>query len=74
LNIYGADQSKTLSKSSVFTLMEICSKQDGVMYVSFTFLNFTRPAVCLHTETGEQKILTKETAEKLLKEVEDDSN
>lgn len=52
--------------------MEVCGKKDGVTYVSFTFLNFTRPAVCLHTETGEQKVLTKDTVEKLFKEVDDD--
>jgi len=57
-----------LSTETVTSLMSILSERDGIVYTNFTFLRFSRPAVCLSSENGEQKTVTVETAKIIIKE------
>jgi hypothetical protein len=58
-----------LSENTILSLMTLMSQCDGVMYTTFTCLNFSRPAVCIKADSGEQKIVSVETAKQLLKGV-----
>jgi hypothetical protein len=58
-----------LSEDKISTLMMIVGQKDGITYTSFTWLNFSRPAVCLKSAQGEQKVLAVETAKQILSEV-----
>jgi hypothetical protein len=57
-----------LSNDKVTTLMMIIGQKDGVTYTSFTWLNFSRPAVCLKSAQGEQRIITVDNAKHILSE------
>lgn len=57
-----------LSEKSVSILMNIMSERDGMVYTSFTFLSFSRPAVCIASEKGEQKTITIDNAKQIMKE------
>lgn len=59
-----------LSESNISTLMMVMSERDGVVYSTFTWLRFSRPALCLIGEHGEQKTLAVENAKAILKEVQ----
>jgi hypothetical protein len=57
-----------LSDNNISTLMMIIGQKDGVTYTSFTWLNFSRPAVCLKSDKGEQKVIAIENAKQILSE------
>jgi hypothetical protein len=57
-----------LSEDKISTLMMIVGQKDGVTYTSFTWLNFSRPAVCLKSAQGEQRVIAVETAKQILSE------
>lgn len=57
-----------LSESQINELREILSDIDGVTYVSATWLRFSRPAVCLTGDHGEQKTITVDNAKVILKD------
>jgi hypothetical protein len=61
-----------LSEEKIMTLMMIIGQKDGVTYTSFTWLNFSRPAVCLKSAQGEQRIITVDNAKQILSEVSND--
>jgi hypothetical protein len=49
-------------------LLPVMSNRDGVQYTSYTTLNFSRPAVCLTTDNGDQKTVSLETAKAIMRE------
>lgn len=57
-----------LSESNIDTLIDLVGKRDGVVYVSATWLKFSRPAICLTGKGGEQVTLTVDSAKAILKE------
>lgn len=57
-----------LSEKAIDELMEVMGNIDGVTYVSATWLRFSRPAVCLTGNHGEQKTVTVDNAKVILKE------
>jgi len=61
------NQTIGLSTDTVTTLMNVLSQKDGVIYTSFTFLRFSRPAVCLSSDCGTQRTVTLETAKDILR-------
>ena len=56
-----------LSENNVETLIELLNKRDGVVYVSATWLKFSRPAICLTGKSGEQVTLTVDSVKAILK-------
>lgn len=56
------------SEPMIDALMEIMSARDGVKYTSYTLLRFSRPAVCLKTDMGEQKTITADNARAIMRE------
>jgi hypothetical protein len=57
-----------LSNDKIATLMMVIGQKDGVSYTSFTWLYFSRPAVCLKGVQGEQRIITVDNAKQILSE------
>jgi hypothetical protein len=57
-----------LSENQIEELKGVLSNLDGVTYVSATCLKFSRPAVCLTGDHGEQKTVTVDNAKAILKE------
>ena len=62
------NKSTGLSEQSAEVLKKVMSNRDGVHYTSFTFLNFSRPAICLKTGDGQQKVLTANNAKAIMRE------
>lgn len=56
------------SERLIDDLISVLSKRDGVQYTSYLLLNFSRPAVCLKTDNGDQKTVSLETAKAIMKE------
>jgi hypothetical protein len=56
-----------LSENNIENLIDILNK-DGVIYVSATWLRFSRPAICLTGKNGEQRTITVDNAKAILKE------
>jgi hypothetical protein len=57
-----------LSENNIENLIEILNQKDGVIYVSATWLRFSRPAICLTGKSGEQRTITVDNAKQILKE------
>lgn len=57
-----------VSESTITAFMGIMSDRDGILYSSFTLLNFSRPAVCLTGEHGEQKTVTFDNIKAIMRE------
>lgn len=57
-----------VSENTITAFMGVMSDRDGILYSSFTFLNFSRPAVCLTGEHGEQKTISIENVKQIMKE------
>jgi hypothetical protein len=60
--------SNGISKSTITAFMGIMSDRDGILYTSFTLLNFSRPAICLTSDNGEQKTITIDNVKQVMKE------
>lgn len=58
----------SLSDDKISTLMMIVGQKEGVTYTSFTWLNFSRPALCLKSDKGDQKVIAIENAKQILSE------
>jgi hypothetical protein len=56
------------SEQMIEDLMEVMSIRDGVKYTSYTLLRFSRPAVCLKTDKGDQKTITADNARSIMRE------
>jgi hypothetical protein len=56
------------SERLIDDLISVLSKRDGVQYTSYLLLSFSRPAVCLKTDNGDQKTVSLETAKAIMKE------
>lgn len=56
------------SERLIDDLISVLSKRDGVQYTSYLLLSFSRPAVCLKTDNGDQKTVLLETAKAIMKE------
>ena len=56
------------SERLIDDLIPVMSKRDGVQYTSYLLLNFSRPAVCLKSDDGDQKTVSLETAKAIMKE------
>jgi hypothetical protein len=63
-----------LSEDEIEQLKIVLSQREGVLFTRCTTLRFTRPAVCLVTDSGYQKTLAVESAKQLLKETQNESN
>jgi len=61
-------KSNGVSESTITAFMGIMSDRDGILYSSFTFLNFSRPAVCLTGDHGEQKTISIENVKQIMRE------
>lgn len=57
-----------IPESEVSEFMQIMSNRDGIQYSSFTMLNFSRPAVCLTGDHGEQKTVSVENLKQIMRE------
>lgn len=55
------------SERLIDDLISVLSKRDGVQYTSYLLLSFSRPAVCLKTDNGDQKTVSLETAKAIMK-------
>jgi hypothetical protein len=56
------------SERLIDDLISVLSKRDGVQYTSYLLLSFSRPAVCLKTDNGDQVTVSLETAKAIMKE------
>jgi hypothetical protein len=56
------------SERLIDDLISVLSNRDGVQYTSYLLLSFSRPAVCLKTDNGDQKTVSLETAKAIMKE------
>lgn len=61
-------KSNGVSENTITAFMGVMSDRDGILYSSFTFLNFSRPAVCLTGEHGEQKTISIENVKQIMRE------
>jgi hypothetical protein len=61
-------KSDGISESTITAFMNTMSARDGILYTSFTLLNFSRPAVCLTGEHGEQKTVTIDNIKAIMRE------
>lgn len=55
------------SERLIDDLISVLSNRDGVQYTSYLLLSFSRPAVCLKTDNGDQKTVSLETAKAIMK-------
>jgi len=62
------DKTSGFSERLIDDLISVLSKRDGVQYTSYLLLSFSRPAVCLKTDNGDQKTVSLETAKAIMKE------
>lgn len=56
------------SERLIEDLIPTMSNRDGVQYTSYLLLNFSRPAVCLKTDNGEQVTVSLESARTIMRE------
>lgn len=56
------------SERLIDDLIPVMSNRDHVQYTSYVLLNFSRPAVCLKTDNGDQKTVSLETAKAIMRE------
>ena len=56
------------SERLIDDLISVLSNRDGVQYTSYLLLSFSRPAVCLKTDNGDQKTVSLETEKAIMKE------
>lgn len=56
------------SERLIDDLISVLSNRDGVQYTSYLLLSFSRPAVCLKSDDGDQKTVSLETAMSVMRE------